>query len=91
MGSRVKGLPTGFADALKRLREAGGISQRELAERAGLHTLGVAKLERGEREPGWSTVLALAAALGKTPNDFSPPHEKASTTPAKGRKPAGKK
>jgi transcriptional regulator with XRE-family HTH domain len=53
-----------FAVKLKRLREAAGWSQAELAERAGLNQFGVAKLEQGVREPAWATVQALARALG---------------------------
>jgi transcriptional regulator with XRE-family HTH domain len=53
-----------FAVKLKRLREAAGLSQPELAARAGMNQYGVAKLEQGVREPSWATVQALAAALG---------------------------
>jgi len=54
----------GFAGRLRELREAAGLSQAELAELAGLHRFGVAKLEQGVREPSWATVQALADALG---------------------------
>jgi transcriptional regulator with XRE-family HTH domain len=56
--------PTGFATRLRQLRESAGLTQVQLAERAGLHLHGVTKLEQGEREPAWSTVLTLAEALG---------------------------
>ncbi len=56
--------PTGFAGQLKRLREAAGLTQGQLAERAGYHAFTVAKLEQGLQEPTWPTVLALARALG---------------------------
>jgi transcriptional regulator with XRE-family HTH domain len=49
---------------LRQLRESAGLSQAQLAEVAGLHRFGVAKIERGERTPGWDTVLALCKALG---------------------------
>jgi transcriptional regulator with XRE-family HTH domain len=62
MGKKERG--TGFAAALKRLREESGLSQAALAEKAGMNVFGVAKLEQGVREPGWATVLKLAAALG---------------------------
>ena len=48
----------------KRLREDAGLSQAALAEAAGMNVFGVAKIEQGLREPGWGTVLKLAAALG---------------------------
>jgi transcriptional regulator with XRE-family HTH domain len=56
--------PSGFAAKLKELREAAGLTQGALAERAGMHKLGVAKLEQGLREPKWASVQALARALG---------------------------
>jgi transcriptional regulator with XRE-family HTH domain len=55
---------TRFAARLKELREAVGLTQQQLGDRAGLHKLTVAKLEQGLREPSWATVQALAAALG---------------------------
>ena len=53
-----------FAARLRRLREAAGVSQADLADRSGMHRFGVAKLEQGLREPAWATVQALAKALG---------------------------
>jgi transcriptional regulator with XRE-family HTH domain len=55
---------TKFGTKLRTLREKAGLTQVELAKRAGLHSQGVVKLERGEREPAWATVQALADALG---------------------------
>jgi transcriptional regulator with XRE-family HTH domain len=55
---------TGFGERLKQLRKNAGLSQAELAERAGMNRFGVAKLEQGAREPSWATVLNLARALG---------------------------
>jgi len=40
------------------------LSQRELAKEAGCNANTLAKLERGEQEPAWPLVLALARALG---------------------------
>ncbi len=53
-----------FATRLRELRERGGLTQAQLAERAGMHTLTVAKLEQELRLPSWTTVQALARALG---------------------------
>jgi transcriptional regulator with XRE-family HTH domain len=53
-----------FGGRLRQLREAAGLSQAQLAEKAGMHRFSVAKIERGERVPGWDTVLALGKALG---------------------------
>src|SRR5262245_11810136 len=52
-----------FGDRLKALRENADLSQRELADRAGLTRDGVASLEQGRRGPTWDTVQALARAL----------------------------
>ena len=53
-----------FGARLRRLREAVGLSQEELAYRAGLTPNGVGSLERGERRrPYPNTVRALADAL----------------------------
>jgi transcriptional regulator with XRE-family HTH domain len=72
-----------FGAKLKALRESAGLTQQELAARAGMHKLGVAKLEQGLREPTWATVQALAKALGLTCLDFvAEEGEAARQTPA---------
>jgi transcriptional regulator with XRE-family HTH domain len=55
---------TGFGPRLRELRSQAGVTQKELAERAGCNVFTVAKLERGAQEPAWPLVLALAQALG---------------------------
>ena len=57
--------PAPFGELLKRYRLAAGLSQEELAERAGLSPRGVSDLERGARtQPRPGTVRLLADALG---------------------------
>ncbi|MDQ5809601.1 MAG: helix-turn-helix domain-containing protein [Actinomycetota bacterium] len=54
-----------FSAELRRLREAAGLTQEELASRANLTAKAVGALERGERKrPYPHTVRALADALG---------------------------
>ncbi|MDQ3965834.1 MAG: helix-turn-helix domain-containing protein, partial [Actinomycetota bacterium] len=54
-----------FGARLRRLREATGLTQEELAERAGLSPNAIGALERGERRrPYPHTVRSLADALG---------------------------
>jgi transcriptional regulator with XRE-family HTH domain len=54
-----------FGVHLRQLRELSGLTQEQLAERAGLTAKGISALERGERRhPYPHTVQALAAALG---------------------------
>jgi predicted ATPase/DNA-binding XRE family transcriptional regulator len=53
-----------FAALLQRYRAAAGVSQQELAERAGLSRRGISDLERGQRRaPHPATVRQLAEAL----------------------------
>jgi predicted ATPase/DNA-binding XRE family transcriptional regulator len=54
-----------FGARLRLLREAAGLTQQTLAERAGLTAKGIAALERGRRQrPYPHTIVALADALG---------------------------
>jgi predicted ATPase/DNA-binding XRE family transcriptional regulator len=58
------GLDAPFGQLLRRLREAAGLSQEALAERAGLSVRGISDLERGERRvPRLATIRMLADAL----------------------------
>ena len=59
-----------FGQLLRRHRLAAGLSQAELAERAGLSTDGVGALESGRRaSPRPYTVRALADALALAEDD----------------------
>ena len=62
---------TGFASHLRALREKAGLTQLQLAERAGMHLRGITKLEQGDREPAWVTVLTLSKALGVSCEEFA--------------------
>jgi ribosome-binding protein aMBF1 (putative translation factor) len=53
-----------FADNLKQAREATGLSQRELADRAGLDRTYVSNLERGIGNPSLLKMSAVAKVLG---------------------------
>ncbi|MGH6911002.1 MAG: helix-turn-helix domain-containing protein [Phenylobacterium sp.] len=52
------------------LRDATGLSQEELAERAGLSRNYVGLLERGERNASATALIAIARALGARPGDL---------------------
>ena len=57
--------PQSFAALLRRFRRATGLTQAELAERAGLSPEAISALERGvNRTPRRETVDLLAEALG---------------------------
>src|ERR671916_2774493 len=64
-GRRVAPHPAqSFGERLRRFREAAGLTQEQLAERAGLTAKGIGALERGDRRhPQPHTVKALLTAL----------------------------
>jgi transcriptional regulator with XRE-family HTH domain len=47
-----------------------GLSQEQLAERAGLHRTYVSSLERGQRNVGLDNIHAIAEALGVRPSQL---------------------
>ena len=53
-----------FGQRVRELRNARGLSQEELAHRAGMHYTYVGGIERGERNPALVNIAALATALG---------------------------
>ncbi len=76
---------TGFGERLREFRSAAGLSQRELAERAGCNLFTVAKLERGSQEPAWPLVLALAGALGIGCQEFIGGEKRSGASPNRPR------
>ena len=60
-----------FADRLRALRGARGLSQYELAKRSGLSKQTLSRLEM-DTVPSWPTVQALARALGVSVAAFEP-------------------
>jgi len=55
---------------LRRLRESAALSQRELAQKAGVSRATIAAAELGTRKPHPSTVRKLATALGLHPAEI---------------------
>jgi transcriptional regulator with XRE-family HTH domain len=53
-----------FAELLRSHREKAGLSQEELADRAGLHRTFISQVERGLKSPSLNSLVSLAAALG---------------------------
>jgi len=58
--------PRAIADTLREWRETRGLSQRALAERAGMPYPMIARLELGQTDPRLSTLRRLAKALNVT-------------------------
>lgn len=58
------------------MRLAAGISQEELAARAGLHRTYISSIERGARNVSLENIFALARALGCDPRDLLAPKPK---------------
>ncbi len=74
-----------FAARLKELREKASLSQKELADKAGLSQRAISHWEQNIREPGWSSVVALARALGVSCEAFL--EEPANRSPARRGRP----
>lgn len=56
----------GVGDNIKRLLEAKGISQRQLAREAGISQPLLCQIERGTKKPSLPVGVAIAKALGTT-------------------------
>jgi len=63
--------PSTFGDLLRHYRQAAGLTQQQLAERAGLSVHGIQKLERGATHPYRDTAQRLIAALQLEARDKS--------------------
>lgn len=57
-----------FGARVRAERERLGISQEDLADRAGLHRTYLGGVERGERNLGLLNVIRIARALGVAPS-----------------------
>lgn len=64
---------TAFGRRVRELRNGLGISQEELADRAGLHYTYIGGIERGERNLGVINVEKMAGALGVSLAEFFAP------------------
>jgi transcriptional regulator with XRE-family HTH domain len=59
-----------FGATIRTLRDERGLSQEELAERAGLHRNYVGGVERGERNIALENIVKLAKALSVATRDL---------------------
>lgn len=60
-----------LGEAVRRLRLGAELSQEELAEAAGTDLTQVGGVERGVRNPSYTTLLRLAAALGTSVGELT--------------------
>jgi transcriptional regulator with XRE-family HTH domain len=60
-----------LGEAVRRLRLEAELSQEELAEAAGTDLTQVGGVERGVRNPSYTTLLRLAAALGTSVGELT--------------------
>jgi transcriptional regulator with XRE-family HTH domain len=58
-----------FGQRIRDLRKARGLSQEELAHRAGIHPTYLGGIERGERNPALLNISRVAGALGLSLGD----------------------
>jgi transcriptional regulator with XRE-family HTH domain len=69
-----------YSKTLQRLRKNAGLTQEGLARASNLSASAVSKLEQGGIDPSWTTIQALASALGVNCEEFI---ESKSALPAK--------
>jgi transcriptional regulator with XRE-family HTH domain len=62
----VKGIEQRFGERVRELRQAKGLSQEELAFKAGVHRTYLGSIERGERNLSLKNIAAIAGALDIT-------------------------
>ena len=58
-----KDIARSFGHRVRELRRVQGISQEELADRAGLHRTYIGGIERGERNPSLKNIAIIAKVL----------------------------
>ena len=59
-----------IAEHLRAARDAVGLTQVALAERAGITLAHINRLENARRDPGTKTLTRIARALGTTPSEL---------------------
>jgi putative transcriptional regulator len=63
-------MPVDLPGNLRRLRASAGLTQKELAEKAGIHVLQISRYENGHERPGLDYLEKLAGGLGCTVADL---------------------
>ncbi len=60
-----------FKGVLKELRTKAGLTQEQLAQKAGIPLSSLRGHEQGQRVPSWASVVKLARALGVSTDAFA--------------------
>ncbi len=77
-------LPRLFGEVVRRNRQAAGLSQEALADRAGLHRVYIYIVEKGKQTPSLEVVHKLALALGTTKSKLMAELERLERAPKPG-------
>ncbi len=67
MGNELKAL----GSRIKAVRESRGLSIRDLAELAGINKSQIVRIESGQSDPHYTTLLRIARALEVSVGDFT--------------------
>ncbi|HMP81247.1 MAG TPA: helix-turn-helix transcriptional regulator [Verrucomicrobiota bacterium] len=59
-----------LGDAIRSVRRHAGVSQEKLAEKAGLSTVFISRVERGKESPTLDSLVKIARALGVQVRDL---------------------
>jgi transcriptional regulator with XRE-family HTH domain len=78
-----------FRDVLRKHRQATGLTEPELADRAGVPLRALVRYGRGQGLPDWQTLVRLAGALGVPTGALTACDEVANAYGAKARRPRG--
>lgn len=70
MAPRTEPQPA-LGKAIKQRREALGLSQEELGQRADIHMTWISHIESGRNNPAWGSVKRIALALGLTVSELA--------------------
>jgi transcriptional regulator with XRE-family HTH domain len=66
----VKIVNDAVGQTISKLRQNRGLSQEELADRAGIHRTYVSQLERGIKSPTLAVLIKIARALDTKPSEL---------------------
>lgn len=67
-----KNIKKRFGERVRKLREQRGLTQEQLADKAGMHFTYVGQIERGVRNPSLVNIEKLARALNVSGGDILP-------------------